>query len=488
MKEQQLYTAEQTRELDRLAIEQGTSGYELMNRAGQAVLDRIVEQWPDARQLAVFCGAGNNAGDGYVVARLASQRGMLANVYYLAEPEQLSGEAMQAWEDCKQQEVTIEPFVSGMHRDTDIVVDALIGTGLQRPLANHWLQAVDCMNVSPWPVVAVDIPSGINADTGQVMGAAVRADVTVSFIGLNRGLFTGDAPEYTGKVIYADLEVDDVCYEGVAAGSALIDDGIIQQLHTRPRTMHKGQSGHVLIVGGNIGMAGAAVLAGRAALRAGAGLVTIATRVEHSVSLTVAQPELMVRGVEAGRDLDGLIQQASVVVIGPGLGKDRWSHAMLDKVIQRRKSMVVDADALNLLAMEPTRCENWILTPHVGEAARLLGITTADINRDRFAAVSAIQHAYGGVVILKGAGTLVSGPDIRVCPYGNPGMATAGMGDILSGITGALLAQGLVHARAAELGVWAHARAADHDAELNGERGMLAGDVLSSLRKVLNGL
>ena len=150
--------------------------------------------------------------------------------------------------------------------------------------------------------------------------------------------------------------------------------------------------------------------------------------------------------------------------------------------------MVVDADALNLLAMEPTRCENWILTPHVGEAARLLGITTADINRDRFAAVSAIQHAYGGVVILKGAGTLVSGPDIRVCPYGNPGMATAGMGDILSGITGALLAQGLVHARAAELGVWAHARAADHDAELNGERGMLAGDVLSSLRKVLNGL
>jgi hydroxyethylthiazole kinase-like uncharacterized protein yjeF len=487
MKDHNLYTAEQTRKLDRLAIEQGTSGYELMNRAGQALLDRIVEQWPDARQLAVFCGAGNNAGDGYVVARLASQRGMLANVYYLAEPEQLSGEARQAWEDCAQQQVTIEPFVSGMHRDTDIVVDALIGTGLQRPLSDHWLQAVDCMNVSPWPVVAADIPSGINADTGQVMGAAVRADITVSFIGLNQGLFTGDAPEYTGDVVYADLDVDDICYESVAASSSLIEDGIIQQLHTRPRTMHKGQNGHVLIVGGNTGMTGAAVLAGRAALRAGAGMVTIATRAQHSVSLTAAQPELMVRGVETGRDLDGLIQQASVIVIGPGLGKDRWSHIMLDKVIQRRKPMVVDADGLNLLAMEPMRCENWILTPHVGEAARLLGCTTADINQDRFAAVSAIQQAYGGVVILKGAGTLVSGPEIRICRHGNPGMATAGMGDILSGITGALVAQGLAQPRAAELGVWAHARAADHEAALYGERGMLAGDVLSSLRKVLNG-
>ena len=488
MKEHNLYTAEQTRELDRLAIEQGIAGYELMNRAGLAVLERIVEQWPDAKQLAIFCGAGNNAGDGYVVARLASQRGIAANVYYLAEPEQLTGEARQAWHDCQQQAVSIEPFVSGMHRDTDIVVDALIGNGLQRPLSDRWLQAVDCMNVSPWPVVAVDIPSGINADTGQVMGAAVRADMTVSFIGLNQGLYTGEAPDHTGKIIYESLEVDDICYESVAASSELINDSVIQQFHPRSKTTHKGQCGHVLIVGGNTGMAGAPVLAGRAALRAGAGLVSVATRKEHSLSLTTAQPELMVHGVESGSDLDKLIAEATMTVIGPGLGKDRWSQLMLNKVIERRIPAIMDADALNLLAMEPARCEHWILTPHVGEAARMLGVSPAEISHDRFSAVSEIQQKYGGISVLKGAGTLVSSPDIKVCPYGNPGMATAGMGDVLSGIIGALVAQGLAHGRAAELGVWAHAKAADFDALHNGERGMLASDVLTSLRKVLNGL
>ena len=208
--EYDLYTAEQTRELDRLAIEQCViSGYELMQRAGQSAFDQICQQWPDARQLAIFCGAGNNAGDGYVVARLAKQAGMTANVYYLANPEGLKAEARQAWQACVDAGGVIEPFVSGMHRDTDVVVDALTGTGLDRELKDEWLTAVDCMNVSPWPVLAIDIPSGLHADSGQVMGAAVRADSTIAFIGLNRGLFTGQASEYTGEIVFDDLQVDE---------------------------------------------------------------------------------------------------------------------------------------------------------------------------------------------------------------------------------------------------------------------------------------
>ncbi|HEY5733276.1 MAG TPA: NAD(P)H-hydrate dehydratase [Gammaproteobacteria bacterium] len=487
IKAHNLYTAEQTRELDRLAIEQGTDGYALMNRAGRSVLDNITRRWPDAKQLAIFCGAGNNAGDGYVVARLAHEQGLVARVYYLSEPARLNGEAHQAWEECKQLDLTIEPFVSGMHRDTDVVIDALVGTGLQRPLADQWLQAVDCINVSPWPVVAVDIPSGINADNGRTMGAAVRADITVSFIGLNRGLFTAEAPEYTGEIIYEDLEVPEICYESVATNTFLIDDGIIQQFHARSRIVHKGQCGHVLVIGGNSGMAGAPLLAGRAALRSGAGLVSIATRPQNTMGMVSAQPELMVHGIEEVRAVDRLIDNASVIVIGPGLGRDSWAHGLLDRVMQSRKPMVVDADGLTLLAHEPARCENWVLTPHVGEAARLLGSTNDEVSNDRFSAVVQIQQQYGGVAVLKGAGTLVSSSDIRLCPYGNPGMATAGMGDILSGIIGALMAQGLAQARAAELAVWAHARAGDIEAEANGERGMVAGDILNRLRTVLNG-
>lgn len=486
--EYDLYTAEQTRELDRLAIEQcGISGYELMQRAGQSAFDQICRQWPDARQLAIFCGAGNNAGDGYVVARLAKQAGMTANVYYLANPEGLKAEAQQAWQACVDAGGVIEPFVSGMHRDTDVVVDALMGTGLDRELKDEWLTAVDCMNVSPWPVLAIDIPSGLHADSGQVMGAAVRADSTVAFIGLNRGLFTGQAPEYTGEIVFDDLQVDESCYQAVSSDASLMPDDIVNYLHPRSRDLHKGLCGHVLVIGGNTGMAGATTLAGKAALRAGAGLVSIATRPEHVNAVVSAQPELMVHGIEDGMALKPLLAKASVVVIGPGLGQDQWARALLNKVLESRLPAVVDADALNLLAKEPSRCENWVITPHVAEAARLLGVSTEEISADRFHAVQQLQHQFGGIALLKGAGTLVSSPQIRVCRHGNPGMATAGMGDMLSGIIAALMAQGLSHEHAAELGVWTHAMAGDMEAEKRGERGLVATDLLPWIRQILNG-
>jgi len=485
--EYDLYTAEQTRELDRLAIEQGDiSGYDLMKRAGQSAFDQIRKQWPEAKQLAIFCGAGNNAGDGYVVARLARQAGMAVNVYYLTDPEKLSAEAHQAWQACSDNEVSIEHFVSGMHRDTDVVVDALVGTGLDRDLEGDWLTAVDCMNVCPWPVIAIDIPSGLHADSGQVMGAAVQADSTVSFIGLNRGLFTGQAPEYTGEIVFDDLQVDESCYRAVASEAQLIPDDVMNYLYPRARDIHKGVCGHVLVIGGNKGMPGAAILAGKAALRAGAGLVNIATRPEHVSAVVSAQPELMVHGVDDAMAIKPLLAKASVAVIGPGLGQDRWAQALLGKVLESRLPAVVDADALNLLARDPARCENWVLTPHAAEAARLLELSTAEIKADRFNAVLQLQHQFGGVALLKGAGTLVSSPQISVCRHGNPGMATAGMGDVLSGIIAALMAQGLPHTQAAELSVWTHAMAGDMEASQRGERGLVATDLLPWIRQLLN--
>ena len=482
-----LYSVDQVRELDRLAIEDtGISGYELMCRAGQAAFDQIRQRWPEARRLTVFCGAGNNAGDGYVIARLAHENNMSVHVYYLSAPAGLANDAQRAWQNVDESGVSIEQFISGIRLDAGVIVDALLGTGIRHDLKGDWLTAINCMNASPQPVVSIDIPSGIHADTGQVMGAAVHARMTISFIGMKKGLFTADAPDYCGNVVFDDLGVPDNVYRQVASEGRLLCDTVRCALNPRPRTAHKGDNGHVLIIGGNSGMAGSVILAGRAALSSGAGLVSIATRPEHIIAAVAACPELMVHGVNGKSDLKPLLEKATTVIIGPGLGQDEWALSLLGAVLERHMPTVVDADALNLLAREPCRCENRVLTPHPAEAGRLLGISTKEITADRYEAVKLLQKKYAGIVLLKGAGTLIAEPEIRVCAGGNPGMATAGMGDVLSGVIAALIAQGLTMAHAVELGVWVHASAADMQARERGERGMLAGDLLPSIRQLVN--
>ena len=257
-------------------------------------------------------------------------------------------------------------------------------------------------------------------------------------------------------------------------------------LPPRSRASHKGDYGHVLVVGGDHGMAGAVRLAGEAAARTGSGLVSIATCLVHAAAIAAARPELMCHGVECARDLRPLLQRASVVAIGPGLGQSAWARDMLAAVLQTHLPLVVDADALNLLAQEPTRRDDWILTPHPGEAARLLGITTEQIQADRLHAVQTLQQRYGGVCVLKGAGSLVCAPEsIALCEVGNPGMASGGMGDVLTGIIAALLAQGLSLVDAACAGVYIHAKAGDRAAQ-DGERGLLASDLMPYLRPLVN--
>lgn len=490
-----LYTAAQVRELDRLAIAQGIPGIQLMKRAGQAALELLLECWPQPEQVTVYCGTGNNGGDGYVVAALAAQRQIPVRVIQVGDHNQLMGDARRAYEFALAQAVPMTAFQETVMPSAGVVVDALLGTGLTGVVRAPFQQAIEQVNQSLLPVLAVDIPSGLNSDTGVACGVCINADLTVSFIGLKRGLYTADGPEHCGEIFFDDLDVPAEIYTGIAPVIEKLElETKLQHLLPRQRTAHKGDFGHVLVIGGDHGYGGAALMAAETALRCGAGLVSVATHAAHVSGILAHRPEIMVHGVENHHTLLPLLSRASVVVIGPGLGKTPWSEQMLyhavQHVVQRQLPVVMDADALNLLAegrLVPVVPEQLMLTPHPGEAARLLQTSVSAVQQDRFAAALQLQQKYNATVVLKGAGTLVaSAHGVSLCDYGNPGMATGGMGDVLSGVLGALLAQHLPPLRAAELGVCLHAAAADVLAEESGERGLLATDLLPVMRELMH--
>lgn len=480
-----LYRAEQVRELDRIAIEEfGIAGIDLMSRAGEVIFQVIRQHCPEAVKIAVFSGSGNNAGDGYIAARLALSSGFRVVVFSVADPEHLSGDSMTAYRTFVEAGGSVLPYRTGLAIEADVIIDALLGTGLDRPVTGAYAEAIDTINAHPAKVISADIPSGLNADTGHIMGRSIKADFTATFIGLKQGLFTGKAADYTGEIIYSSLSVPNAIFQHVVSSTARAQ---LKPLPPRNRSAHKGQMGHILVVGGDQGYSGAARMAGEAALRTGAGLVSIATRAGHASILNLTRPELMCHGVESVEQLQPLLAKADVIVLGPGIGQSLWSKSTFDGVITSRKPLVIDADGLNLLAATNLTGENWILTPHPGEAARLLNSCTADVQQDRFQAVSAIQSKYRGVVVLKGSGTLIAGEKtLTVSNSGNPGMATGGMGDVLAGVIGALIGQGLPLRDAAEQGVYLHGLAADLAAERNGERGLLPTDLMPYLRQLMN--
>lgn len=482
-----LYSAAQVRELDRRAIEEfGIPGYVLMQRAAAACFREWRTRWPSARRIHVVCGPGNNGGDGYEIAHLAKSAGLAVSLWQVGGVPR-AGDAVIAhtgWIDEGGHHAAYEP---GCLEGAELIVDAIFGIGIARPVSGEPAAAIAAINARPVdvPVIAVDLPSGLDADRGQPQGIAVRADLTVSFIGAKLGLHTAAGPDHAGERLLDTLQLPD---ELLAGGAALADllsaEDLRGWLPRRPRDSHKGRHGHVLLIGGDHGTSGAILLAARAALRSGAGLVTVATRAAHAALLTAAQPDAMFRAVESADDLAVLIAQADVVAIGPGLGQQEWGRSMWASAIDGGKPMVVDADALNLLAAQPSR-GLWVLTPHPGEAARLLGCSNAEIQADRVAAVHALQQRYGGVVVLKGAGSLIQGNALALCPYGNPGMGTGGMGDVLTGIIAAMLGQGLPLEAAARAGVLVHALAGDRAAAA-GERGLAPGDLVDALRAMVN--
>lgn len=484
-----VYSPSQVRELDQRAIAHlDISGYELMCRAGQYAFDMGLARFTQARHWLVLCGSGNNAGDGYVIARLARAAGVEVTVVAITDPLRLNGDACKAFEAFRAAGGETQAYDPVSCPAGDLVIDAMLGTGIDRDLEGPYFAAVNGVNLSGKPILAVDMPTGINGLTGEVMGVAVDADVTVSFVGLKLGLFLADGLSHGGELLFDDLGIPQSVSADMLPGLLLFGaTNLAALLPVRESGSHKGMFGHVLVVGGNYGMAGAARMCGEAALRAGSGLVSVATREANVAAILSGRPELMVRALEDAADLNDLIARCSVIALGPGLGRDEWAQQCFSRLVRVDKPKVLDADALNILAEHPQHRNDWVLTPHPGEAARLLGVSVAEVQADRLSAVKALQSRYGGAAVLKGHGTLIAGE--QSVPFvvngGNPGMATAGMGDLLTGVVAAILAQtgGLQVPAAAA--AYAHALAGDK-AATEGERGMLASDLLPHLRSVLN--
>lgn len=485
-----IYQTAQIREFETLAEERfGISGYSLMQRAGKAAFDFLLRRWPNANKITVFCGGGNNGGDGYVVAKLAHERGLKVSILQVGSLDRLSDAAKEALTACQQDKISITPFDEKEDiGHPDVIVDAICGIGLRDAVRAEVVSAIQKMMRSHSAIFSIDIPTGIDADTGRVLGAAVRATATMTFIGLKLGLLTSSGIAYTGELAFNDLQfpIELFSYVVPVAEKILIQP-YLDYLKPRQRDWHKGLSGHVLVIGGELGFAGAPRMAGEAALRVGAGLVSVATHPDHATMMTLDCPEIMCHGIKHVDDLKLLIERADIIILGPGLAQTAWSKMIFDYVMTINLPMVIDADGLNLLAKNNKFNDNWVLTPHPGEAARLLQETSEIIQQDRLSAIKLMNKRYGGVVVLKGAGSLIFAPNSlpALCDKGNPGMASAGMGDILSGVIGGLIAQGLPLGDAAKLGVFIHATAGDLAAK-DGERGMIAMDLIPFIRRLSN--
>ena len=479
-----LYTSRQCRELDRIAMEEfGFSGLALMKTAGLRAFSRITRQFGYPEPFVVLCGSGNNGGDGYVVARCARETGLeVVVVPAFAPGTRNTIRTCQEYLDLggKMASEGDEEVLS----TAGIIVDGLFGTGLSRAPAGASARLIETANQLRCPVVALDVPSGLDSDTGAVFSPCIQADMTVTFIGKKLGLYTGPGTERCGLVYFEDLDVPVAVHHRLSAAGRIMSP---PRLPKRRVDSHKRDYGSVVVAGGDDGMLGAVLLCGEAALRCGSGLVTILSTRKHLDLPATYCPELMSRCLESGSALDASLHRCDVVVLGPGLGQGQWSESVFERVRSLGLPLVVDADGLNILSRSRTKNENQILTPHPGEAARLLHCPTREVQDDRVGAARAITKRYGGVCILKGAGSLVvDGPDeVTVCDHGNPGMASAGMGDVLSGMVGALVGQGMPLPDAARAGVWLHSACADQAAENLGQTSLLARDIVHVLPRML---
>lgn len=481
---ERVFTGAECREIDRVAIEElGISGYRLMYRAASFAMTELLKRWPQPKSVSIVCGRGNNAGDGYLLAGALHARQVPVQIVQVGDVTRLRGDAKQALDS-----ITKLGLALAEHQpiEGDVVVDALLGTGARGEVRPSYAEAIDCINAAGKPVVALDLPSGIDADTGGFLTKdPVEADLTTCFVGRKLALLSGKACNLAGEVVTSELEIPPEAFQHVPGLPVLPTCDAERALPKRQPSSHKRHFGHVLIVGGNEGMGGAALLAGEACLRSGAGLVSVVTHPDHAGNLVSRRPELMVRGSVDGEIDASLIERADVIAIGPGLGVDAWARKLLDNVYASNKPLVLDADALNLHATGSSSIPfGSIVTPHPGEAARLLDTTTATIEDDRIAAVKRLTAELHAVGVLKGAGSLIAndGEPYAICDIAEPALSTAGSGDVLTGVIAATYAQLGEPVCATALGVYLHASAGQRARSGADGRGVIAGDLIDSLR------
>lgn len=494
-----IYSIADIRKIEQAAL-RNLPSYTLMQRAGQAAAQaalRLLPCPPHSAAILVLAGPGNNGGDAMEAAAGLAEAGAEVLVLLTAPPSQLPPDASQALARAQQQGVHLMPpeqFADIDSAQWTLVIDGLFGIGLSRPLDGDWRGLVQAVNAMPCPLLALDVPSGLDADTGAVLGGAsgiaVAASHTITFIADKAGLHTGDGPDYAGSVELATLEIAEQHLP--APGMWLNHPDLFRDyLLPRRRNSHKGSFGNVAVIGGAPGMTGAPILAARTAVKCGAGRVFVGFA-DNPPAYDSMQPELMCRHAD---DLDF---SAAVLVLGPGMGMADSAQALLTRALDALSWLVLDADALNLLARQPQlqiqaaqRQHAILMTPHPLEAARLLGLSTSEIQADRVTAARKLACRFNAVVVLKGAGSIIARPDgaVAVNPTGNPALATAGSGDVLSGICGALLAQGWPQWEAALAATWLHGRAADQLVEQGmGPVGLTAGELIPEVRLLLNQL
>ena len=488
----EIYSASQVRQIEQSAFDSGADGIDLMNRAGLAAYRLLRQRWPNKKTVNIYCGPGNNGGDGYVVGQLALQDGL--NVVCVASKPPRTELAKQARQNYVDDGGKTVKQVDVLDSNDVIIVDALFGIGLSNDVREPYHSQISAINQCRLPVLAIDIPSGIHADSGQALGCAIRADCTLSFIGLKAGNLLAAGQCHNGALFVDHLGLSPQHTANITPEMQRINQAMVSaQLPQRSLDQHKGQCGRVFILGGQQGMIGAVSLACTAAYRSGCGLVQAAfvghaAEIWHNYSYPLA-PEVIT--LSGDRDaLDQALAQADVIAAGPGMGTGIQSQHYLARVLEQTKPLVMDADALTILANDRGHRDHWVLTPHPGEAARLLQTTTEDIQANRQGAAEALSQQFGGVIVLKGARTLVASEDhaMHICTGGHSGMASAGMGDILTGMIASLIGQGMDLFEASCVAVWCHARAAERWRQQHGTHGIMASDISQQLPDLLNGL
>jgi NAD(P)H-hydrate epimerase len=494
-------------EIDRQAIKGfGIAGLDLMERAGQNCVDAIIAGFGTLGSAAIIAGAGNNGGDGYVIARLLRQAGWNVSIFVLAERSRISGDAATNLERLHNDGVVYCPhegqlFAGHMDHITraDVIVDAMFGTGLHSDVSGVYRQTIELINSAGRPVLAVDIPSGIHGTTGRVLGEAVRASLTVTFAFAKLGHVLYPGAEYTGRLLVTDIGIPPQLMETAPGYDLLNAESMGPMLRRRDRRAHKGHFGHCLVIAGSTGKTGAAALSANSALRAGSGLVTLAVAESLHAILETKTTEVMTvplpdsnsgyLTVSAFPVVEKLLPGMDALALGPGLGRQPGTTALVQAIVESVSlPLVIDADGLNALAddtsiLQRKRSASVILTPHPGEMARLLGKSIPDIEADRILVAQEFARNFGVYLVLKGARTIIAAPDgtAAINGSGNPGMATGGMGDVLTGILVSLLGQRYSAWDACCLGVFIHGYAADLVAEEKGEIGICASDVQEML-------
>jgi NAD(P)H-hydrate epimerase len=501
-------TTHTMQEIDRQAIEEfGIPGLDLMENAGQSCVDALISGFGPTGSATIIAGKGNNGGDGYVIARLLRQAGWNVIVHVLAERSQISGDAAINLERLPHDIVAYAPphecQVPARYRDditrADVIVDAMLGTGLQDDVSGIYREAIEIINDSGRPVLSVDIPSGIHGTTGRILGDAVRASVTVSFAIAKLGHVLFPGAEYSGRLIIADIGIPPHLMEAAPGYELLNAEAVSPLLSRRDRQAHKGHFGHCLVIAGSTGKTGAAALSANSAVRAGSGLVTLAVagnlhgilETKTTEVMTVPLPDSNSGHVTSSAFpvIEHLLSDMDALALGPGLGRRPGTTALVQKIVESVSlPMVIDADGLNALADHSTslrrkKSDQIVLTPHPGEMARLLGSSVQEVEADRIQIAREFARNFGVYLVLKGARTIIASPDgtAAINSSGNPGMASGGMGDVLTGIIASLLGQGYDAWHACCLGVFMHGYAADMVAEQKGDIGICATDVQEML-------